>query len=175
MTDHARWAARDEFRRARQIEAQQQQYHARVSTFQQRVEATKARVPDFEQVAFKPFHPAMEPYVVPGTPVGDFIMDDDNGPEVLYHLQAHPEELDAILRTPPLVQIKRLTLLAQRFASSQPEAAGSNGAAPVAQVRILPPKPPTPLRTEAQRATPETPAEPDSISAHERAFGRKRR
>jgi hypothetical protein len=153
--DHIRALNAYDRRKEAFAERQEQTQRQRMTAFHERVAGVKEKYPDYEQVAFKPFHPAMVPYVQPGTAVGDFILEDDNGPDVLYHLQSHPEELDAILRTPPVTQVRRLTLLAQRFASPTPGAVGTNGATPQApQVVVLPPKPPTPLRTEAQRVTP---------------------
>jgi hypothetical protein len=171
LTDHARWAARDEYRRAREAEQQQAQTQQRLGTFVQRLDATKAKYQDFERVAFAPV-PWNEQ-----SAIHEFILDDDNGPDVLYHLQSHPQERDEILRMPPIKQVSRLTLLSQRFSSPTSEAAGSNGAAPVTKPVILPPKPPTPLRTEAQRATPALPATDGSLSIadHAKAFGPKRR
>jgi hypothetical protein len=175
---HARALASYDRRRENAVAQQQQVMAQRFGTFRQRTEAAKAKYADFEAVAYKAFHPAMDPYVQPGTPVGDFILDDDNGPDVLYHLQQHPEQLDAMLRSSPLQQVKQLTLLAQRFASTVPAAAGSNGAAPSVTPMVLPPKPPTPLRTEAQRSgstPPPTDGSIRSIDEHRRAFAPKAR
>ena len=105
--------------------------------------------------------------------IHDFIMDDDAGPDVLHYLRTHQEDVDALLEMKPLHQVKRLTLLAQRFASSTSTAADTTGAAPrQATVIKLPPRPPTPVRTEASSQGHKPPSTDGSLSVlgHAKAF-----
>ena len=100
-----------------------------------------------------------------------FILEDEAGADVLHYLRLHPEDVDAILRVPPLQQVKRLTLLGQRFASPPSGEAGATGAAPRPTVVQLPPKPPTPVRTGAQRVVGATPTDGSlSVLGHAKAF-----
>lgn len=104
--------------------------------------------------------------------IHDFIMLDDDGADVLHYLRTNPDEVDALLRVPPLQQVKRLTLLGQRFASSPSVAADATGAAPRQTTVIkLPPKPPTPVRTEASKVVGAPPTDGSlSVMGHAKAY-----
>lgn len=171
LADQARWAGRDEFRRARAYEHHQQQLHQRATSWRTKAEATAAKFPDFQQVALQ--QPV--PWAT-GSVVDQFILEDDAGPEILYHLQSNLAERDSLGQMTVLQATKHLALLSQRLLSATPGAAVSNGAAPAAPIK-LPPTPPTPLRTEAQRPTPAAPPMDGSLSIleHARHFGPKRR
>jgi hypothetical protein len=170
LKDIAAWNGREQFRQMSAQQQWQQSQQQRVTAFQQRVTAAKALKPDFEQVAFTP---------VPWQPdslVDRFIMEDDAGAEMLYYLQSNPAERDSLGQMSELSAWKFLSLLSQRLLSSSSEAAGMNGAAPRPEFKIAS-KPPTPLRTEAERATPTGPPTDGSLSIaeHTRAFGQTRR
>lgn len=178
LVDKARWAARDEWRKRDAASAEQatrqkkeQEQRAFLKTFGERMEAAKKRYDDFDTVALAPTR------IPKGGPIDAFILEDDNGPDVLYHLQQHTDELDALVAMPVLAQVKRLALLSQRYDPASPtQPAGTNGAVAGVRTVVLPPKPPTPLRTEASRAS-GTPPPTDgslSIAEHAKAFGRKR-
>ena len=178
LAEHARWSARDEFRqlqvqqrRQAQQRQVQQSYHQTLKTWNDRVEAAKGRYQDFESVAFN------RPTRIPeGSPVDVWITEHKAGADVLYYLQSNPQEQDEILRLSVVDQIDRLSLLSQRFSSSPSGQAVATGAAPGRQSIVMPPKPPTPVRTEAQRAS-ETPPPMDgslSIAEHARTFGKRR-
>lgn len=172
--DRAAWIAEQKWtekEQARQAQAQEQQWR---TEWTKKVDAVKAKYPDYEQVAFLPAH--LEP-IPQGSVIDNFVRYDDAGPEILYHLHKHPEELDAIFRLPTvLAQAKHLALLSQRFASSSTEQAGNTGSAARRNVVVLPPKPPNPVRTEAQRVS-DAPVTDGSLSIaeHSRTFGAKRR
>lgn len=170
LDDRFRWAARDEHRK---IIAQQQRETEEVTrnrTFADRVDRARTKYDDFTAVALE------REFIPQGSIVDHFIVEDDNGPEVLYHLGSHPQELDAILRLPVLQQMKQLALLSQRYdtASTPSAAAGKTGSVPRAAIRILP-KPPNPVRTEAQRAETSTAPTDGSLGlrAHAERWARR--
>lgn len=177
LVDHARWAARDEHRKwetqqeqkaqqARQHEAQRKT----LETFGQRIAVAKQKYPDFEAVAFGPTT------IPAGSPVDAWIMEDDAGAEILYHLHAHPEELDSLLRMSVLQQVKHLSLLSQRLLPDTPAQAGLTGSAAGTQTIVLPPRPPNPVRTEAHARVEGPPTDrPLSIAEHDRYYGPKAR
>lgn len=174
----AEWAGRKAYHDERASERQQAQkaeqeqaQRKTLETWAQRVEASRGKYDDFDAVAFQPTR------IEEGSPVDAFIMEDEHGADVLYHLNKHPEELSEILGMPAIRQLKALSLLSQRLSTeSTPVAAGTTGAAPERKLIVLPPKPPTPVRTEAQRAS-DGPADPDamSLSEFEKTYGRARR
>lgn len=171
LVDNARWAARDERRQwdakqAREAEStrQRETEQATIRTFGERIAAAKTKYADFETVAFGP-----SPIPV-GSPTDAFIMEDDNGADVLYHLHSHLDELQKVLQMPVLQQLKHLALLSQRF-DTKPETAGLTGAAtrPV-QVKLAP-RPATPVRTEAHSVSGPPPTDGTlSVLGHAKAF-----
>lgn len=182
LRDVTRWETRqalkadkaDAEQRSRQAQRDEAKT-ATIRTFAERLTAAKAKYDDFEETlqwdapwlaASGDPHPGYEA-------LHDFILLDDDGADVLHHLRTHPDEVDALMRVPPLQQVKRLTLLGQRFASSPSAAAGATGAAPRPIIVQLPPKPPTPVRTEAQRASDSPPPTDGSLSIaeHGKHFG----
>lgn len=161
-----------------QAHAQRQQAaeHRERASFNERVTRGQAKYADYDAVALGPWRPG-EPRIADGSVTDRFIMEDDNGEEVLYHLRKFPQELDAILRLPTaLSQAKALSLLSQRFASSPRLPAGTTtSAAPPIKV-VLPPKPPNVVRTEAQRASDSPPTgEASSIDGHRKLYAPKSR
>lgn len=168
----AKWEGRKAYfdqKQADRVEAQKAESAAKqeasLKTWADRVGKAREKHPDFDAVAFA------ETKIRKDSAVDTFVMEDDNGPEVLYYLQSHPQELDSLLTGSVLAQLKALSLLSQRFESLPAVAAGLTGAAPRPEVK-LPPKPPTPVRTEAQRVS-EAPPPTDgslSIAEHKRAF-----
>jgi hypothetical protein len=167
--------------------AQQQQ---EMAAWGQRMDAAAAAYPDFHEVALQapalwlmstgdPIPIQQDPrtgqFLPSGAAIDAFIKEDDNGGHVLYHLQTHREEADALIRMAPIQQLKRLALLSQRFdASSASPQAGSTGSAAGPRLVTLPPKPPNPVRTEAQRTGTSPPPTDGSLSvmSHAKAFKR---
>lgn len=168
IEDRARWSARDEFKKQQAAYQQQQAKQQELTTWQGRLNTTKAKYADFEQVAFSPTT------IQPGSIADDFIMHDDSGPEILYHLQKNPQERDALLGLSAREQAKALSLLSQRFASDASGSAETTGSVARRNVVTLP-KPPNPVRTEAQRASAIPPSTDGSLSIaeHRRAFARR--
>ncbi len=165
------WTARGVNRYERQEQQHFQAQEQRNISFAQRTEPVAKKYADFEQVVGA-FDQARK--VPAGSVIDEFILTDDNGPEVLYHLASNPQQVDALLRVPVLQQMKHLALLSQRFDTASPPAAaaGVTGSVPRARVFTLPPRPPNPVRTEAQRAE-NTAAPTDGslgIRAHAKRF-----
>lgn len=173
----AAWEGRKAYHDEKAAERAEQQKAQReaserevVKTWAGRVEATKAKYQDFEQVALGPTRIPM------GSAIDAFIMEDEHGPDVLYHLNKHPEELDTLLAMSSLGQIKGLALLSQRLVSTPPGTTGATGSVAERKVVVLPPRPPNPVRTEAQRTKDDPPPTDGSLSIaeHRKHFGPKR-
>ena len=167
IRDDARWAAREAIRQHEATQQRQRAEQGQVQAWKTRVDTAKAKYPDYERVAF---------VGDPGWPMGSvfdqFVREDDAGAEMLYHLQSHPEERDNLLRLPSvLAQAKALSLLSQRLLSTSTALPGTSGAG-ARRTRELPPTPPTPVRTEAQRPSGQRAVSDGSlsISEHARAF-----
>lgn len=186
LEDRARWAARQEYRAERQREQEaSQQAKSRdakqqtIRTFAERLTAAKAKYDDFEDTLRwdAPWlaqsgdpHPGYEA-------LHEFILSDESGADVLQYLRSHPDEVDALLQVPPLQQVKRLSLLSQRFASSPSEAGSTGSATGRTSVVVLPHRPPNPVRTEAHNNGTAPPPTDGSLSIdeHRKAFAPKRR
>ncbi len=164
------WEARGVNRYERQ---QDQQAHAREQLnigFASRTHPVAQKYQDFEQVVAALDQSRKIPA---GSVIDQFILTDDNGPEVLYHLASNPQQVDALLRVPVLQQMKHLALLSQRFdTASQPAAAaGVTGSVPRARTFTLAPRPVNPVRTEPQGATTGPPTDGSlSIAEHKKRF-----
>ncbi len=150
----ARWAARDERRQeiARETKQRTDAQHRDAETntwkaFDQRIQKAQEKYEDFDEVLAAPVKWTV------GSPTDMFILEDDNGPDVLYHLRHHPDEADALVKMSPVMQVRTLALLSQRYASESSAVAGTTGAASPRKPGYTPPKPPTPVRTEGQRGS----------------------
>ncbi len=187
IADQARWAAREAIRSQRQQDSddaatsQKAARHQEASdAFTARVKVTAAKYADFEDVALKaPAKWLLKDdkggmQAAPGAEALDaFIREDDNGPELLYYFQRNSAEVDALMELPVLSQLKTLALLSQRLASSSSEQAGNTGAVAGPKLR-LPPKPPTPVRTEAQRDSKAPDSDgPLSVMQHAKLYKRR--
>lgn len=174
----AAWEGRKAYYEAQHAErtkaeqAQQQAAErASLQSWASRVQAAHEKYPDFETVAFGPT------IIKSGSAVDAWIMEHKSGPDVLYYLQGHRQELESLLAKSVLEQVEDLALLSQRLLSSSTVQAGTTGSAASRQSIVLPPRPPNPVRTEAQRAS-DRPAPLDgslSLAEHAKAFGPKRR
>lgn len=135
-----------------------------------RVETAKAKHADFDAVAFGPTR------IVEGSPIDAFIMEDELGPDVLYHLNQHPEIVDRLQGLPAVKQLRELVAIAMEL-SPPVSVAGSTSAAPARTDIKHPPKPPTLVRTEAQAAKDAPPPTDGSLSLaeHRKHFGPKAR
>ena len=181
LRDVTRWEARQVIKADRADVAQrvaaakrEETKAATIRSFSERLTAAQQKYEDFEETlrwdapwlaqSGEP-HPGYEA-------LHAFVLEDEAGPDVLHYLRSHPEEVDALLLVPPLQQVKQLTLLGQRFASPPSSEAGATGAAPGRTTIVhLPPKPPTPVRTEAQKVVGVPPTDGTlSVLGHAKAF-----
>lgn len=180
LNEQTRWAARDEYRQiqyqqylGQQQQAQVQQKQARDQHWQTRLQKSMDLHPDdFEAVAFGTPTPWEKDSLVDA-----LIEKHDNGTELLYYLQSHPQERDSILQMPEPKQVVALSQILLRFESTggQP---GVTGSGAPSNIRYLPPRPSNPVRTEAQTRASGTPPPTDgslSIAEHQRRFGQQAR
>jgi hypothetical protein len=177
LREQAQWAARDQFRQITylnqvqtQQRQQQQQERAQTDAFNARFESAMQRYPDLREVIFQPGPPPW----TSGSLIDAFVRMDDNGIDLAYYLRTHPGELESISKMSETRQARALSLLLQRFdGSNGTAAAGTTGAAPLPSQIVLPPKPATPVRTEAQRVVGGPPPTDGSLSIaeHSRHFG----
>lgn len=175
----AAWEGRKAYADAQTAERQQRERTSQetaqretLKSWAGRVDAAKTKYSDFEAVAYAPT------IIPPGSVIDAWIMEHKAGADVLYYLQSptHRQELESLLMKPVLEQAEDLSLLSQRLLSPPSTAAGQTGSAP-GRVVVLPPKPPNPVRTEAQRAS-DTPPPMDgslSVAEHRKHFGPKPR
>jgi hypothetical protein len=174
----AAWEGRKAYHGEKQAERESQQKAQREQSEREsltaagkRFDAAKTKYPDFEVVAF-----SGSARIPEGSPVDLFIMEDELGPDVLYHLNKHPQELDSILQMTALQQVRRLVAIATELSPKSP-ATGSTTAVSETKKPVILPKPPTVVRTEAQRASDGPPPTDGSLSTaeHRKLFSPKRR
>lgn len=181
IRDLARWDARqtakETYAKERETTEQAQAETQRNLSFGQRIKQAQARYADFNDVALSGDVPWLDPHgkaVAGAEPIDEFILDEPEGPDVLYYLRTHPEDIHALLRLKPLQQTKWLTLLGQRLSTPTPPASTRSGAS--RPTVPSPPKPPNLVRTEAQRAGTTPPPQDGSLSLteHMRSFSKGR-
>lgn len=170
----ARWEARQEMREQREREEREvinrqvaEISKAQVQKFNTRVDAARQKYSDFDAAANEVIQ-----RVPQGSIIESWMFEHPKAEDVVYMFHSHPQELDAILQMPTAIeQIEAVTLLAQRFASPQNGSAGTTGSATVRKMVSTPPKPPNPVRTEAQRSSDGPPLDGSlSVSEHARRF-----
>lgn len=129
--DLVRWEVRQSQRQAiaeAQQRAEQDAERSRVSTWQQRVSAAAADLPDFEAVAFQTTLPVSRT-------MGDAIMRSDVGPRVLYHLGSNPAEAERIAKLAPIDQIREVGKL--EIILSRPAPASDDESEPAPQKQAI--------------------------------------
>src|SRR5881394_426600 len=152
-------------------QAQAEQEARRIETsFNERKAAARQKYPDFDAVAIN------APTRIPiGSLIDAWVMEHPTGADVLYHLQKHPDDLDALLAQPVLEQAESLALLAQRFNGHGRTAAAATGSAPASSSSPVP-KPPNPVRTGPLRSGDEPPdEEAASLADHEKWYASRAR
>lgn len=166
-TADRRWEARDAERQQAEAKTHADSESQRIATsWQTKTQAAIAKYPDFAKVALE------APTAIPAGSAADlFILEDESGADVLYHLQRHPDEMAALLQQSPLQQVKTLSLLAQRLTTPDSKAVTTGAAA--SPVSPPAPRPPTPVRTGPSRSADEPPPEDASLSAHERFYHKR--
>lgn len=133
--EHARWAAREELRRAKDEEAsqkKQERERERHQKYEERVNKTRTKYEDFDDLVTDP--------ALPITPdMADYIRESDEGPEVAYWLAKNPQEAARIAQMNGRDADRALARIEARLATPPPVTA------PVAQrpVTNAPPPPPT--------------------------------
>ena len=161
-----------EQRRAQAAQQAQAEAEARriETSFNQRKAAARQKYDDFDAVAIN------APTRIPiGSLIDAWVMEHPTGADVLYHLQKHPDDLDALLQQPVLEQAEALALLAQRFNGHGRTAAAGTGSAP-ASAHPSVPKPPNPVRTGPLRSGDEPPdEEAASLADHEKWYASRAR
>lgn len=180
LRDVARWDNREQTR-ADKAAAQaatdkaekDKSARATLESWSKRVKDAQGKYADFDAVAIN------GPSLIPeGSYVDAWIMEHKGGADVLYYLHQadHRQELESLLSMPLIEQVDALALLTQRLLSPTSSQAGSTGAAAGRPIQVvLPHRPPTPVRTEAQR-TRDEPAPTDGtlgIRAHNKQWGRR--
>lgn len=170
--DWSRWNVRDEHRKVQEAQVEHAARATRNAAMDERVRNARETYPDFDAVA-----DAVIQRVPQGSVIEEYFFTRPKGNDVLHYFGSHPQELDAILRmTEPIEQFEALTLLSQRLASQPSGQAVKTGAVAGRQPVVLPPTPPTPVRTEAQRTSDGPPSgESLSIAEHQRRHGDKSR
>lgn len=186
LDDRSRWNARQEFQT---LEAKKAQTTREASAkaaadesmrqFGARFEAAMEKYEDFDTVVGGSLSPWLDRAGKPlphAVAIDHWITEHPYGPDVLYYLHSNPDETDALMRMTPLQQVERLALITQRFASDPQGLTGDTGSVAL-RTNYTPPKPPNPVRTEAQRVgTPKAPTDgASSIADHAKLFGQKRR
>lgn len=132
--DRATW---EESQRQQQAQAESRRV---ISAFETKAATARTKHPDFDAVAL--LAPTEIP---PGSATDLWVLEDDAGAEILYHLQqpAHAAERRRILALGPREQLKELVRLGDRLTATDP----------AARTTQVPPPPPT-LTTRATPADP---------------------
>ncbi len=166
----SKWNARREFTLAR-LEQERDTAAREFSTgVQSRYTAATTRYPDFKAVVLDaPTSP-----IPRGTLLEQWTLEDDAGPDIVYHLFRHPEEVAPMLALTPREQVKTLSLLGQRLTQKPATAPAFTRSAAVAPV-VPVVKPPNLVRPGAMRAADEPPGDDAPLSEHERMYSKKRR
>lgn len=125
---------------------------------------------DYEAVALK-----APTKIQAGSLMDAFILESDNGAEILYALQRDDGERQRIAALPPVQQAEALALLGHQLTAKRAPQTGTTGAVAAAPLTPPAPRPPTPVRTGPMRTGEEPPGDDASIADHEKAFGVKGR
>src|SRR5438128_1194328 len=168
-TDQKLAAAEQKRQQAEQQRAAEAEATRIETSWETRKVAARAKYADFDDVAL------LAPTTIPaGSLIDAWILEDETGADVLYHLQQHPDEVQTMLNQSVLQQAKSLALLAQRFNGSTRTAAAPTGSAP-AQPVVPTPRPPNPVRTGPLRTGDEPPDEEvASLADHEKWYAPRR-
>lgn len=107
--------------------------------------------------------------------LGRAIIEDDKGPQILYHLLTHPSLLDEmrLLTDGKAISESSVATLRRRLQSFVQAAPTESAAGP--RFTHIAPRPPNSVRTGPLNTGPELPGDGASIAAHAKAFGPNRR
>jgi len=106
-------AERARARREQEAAAKRAQ-EERQRLWEARADEAKARIPDFEQVAYSQSVPYSQSML-------QIVQESEQGPEIAYHLGKNPHEADRIARLSPLEAAREIGRLESRFAASAPK------------------------------------------------------
>jgi hypothetical protein len=98
---------------AQQAASQTMQQQQLVQTYQQRVEAVKKDLPDWDNV----FREAQDEGLTLPTDAVEFCLDSDVGPKIAYHLAKNPDEYDRIISMSPAKRLAHLGKLEDRLST----------------------------------------------------------
>ena len=167
------WEQRDA---ARQRQAEQQQLQqsqqAQISSYQKRVDDFVAKQPDYNQVVQSAMNDFGAEFKI-ADPAFQVFLTHDNGPQMLYHLLTHPDqlaEMQALWEGKPASHAN--VALATRWLQSRVQAVSTGSVAPTPPV-IPAPRPPNPVRTGPMKTGDELPGDDATLADHEKAFGKK--
>lgn len=110
-------------KKLRVLEAQRE-HLTRLSAYEDRAEAAKAKYDDFEAVAYNQSLPVTDHMAAT-------IQSSENGPEILYHLGQNPNEAARISRLQPLLQAREIGKLEATLAAAPPVKRTSTAPAPI--------------------------------------------
>lgn len=164
QADEARQRVERETAAAREADEADQQ---RVTSYQGRLSEFVKTHPDFNE--------KLQAAKARGNQIPGALMvalqEDDNGPEILYHLLTHPQEFDRVLiEGYALPQTFESVAILRRRLQTYTTQAASTGSAAGASPVVLAPRPPNPVRTGPMPA-PDPSPRAGSVSAHLKAYG----
>ena len=179
MRDLARWEGRKAYHEAKSEEQaaaakakEDAEIRSKGESLKKRIDTAREKYADFDVAAKAVMARVPQDHVIEA-----WLYEHPKAEDVVYYLHSNAPELDRVLALPSAIeQFEALTLLAQRF-SQTPAQAGTTTAAAERKQTYIPPKPPTVVRTEAQRAADSPPPTDGSLSVaeHLKAFGPKSR
>jgi hypothetical protein len=128
---------RDAQRKAEAIQTEARTAEQKLQTeWSTRTEAARTQLPDYDEVIQSTPYP-----VGPGVlPARQAMLEDEAGPQILYYLGTHPDELQKIAQMQPVSAIREIGRLSAMFAQQPSPTAGK----PKPRVSGAPP-PPAPL------------------------------
>lgn len=131
--EHARWAAREELKRAREEEAnqkKQERQREKAQKYEERVNKTRTKYEDFDDLVTDPSLPITND-------MADYIRESDEGPEVAYWLAKNPQEAARIAQMNGRDADRALARIEARLSTPAPAPAAPK------PVTNAPPPPPT--------------------------------
>ncbi len=165
VKEDARREVREEIQKARQEDERQAEQEVAAEEWESRETAAQEKHADYDEVAADAMN-AIAQSKGPGThALAHALQFSEAGPEVLYHLGQHPEEVKKIAGMSPTAAVIAVGRLEARLAPEKP--AGEEEPNPPAQQRA--PKPPTPIRkpSPVASAAPDDPASDKAMSDEE--------
>jgi len=142
------WRAREAVRADRELrarEAQEAAQQAAENAFRERLKASAAEIPDYEDVLKDVEGRSDEPTVAPH--IAQYVKESDSPARLLYHFAKHPEELTHLNTLSPIKAIAALGKLEVSFEKPLPKETKDEAAKPPDKTRA--PAPIAPISGEA--------------------------